>query len=363
MFIMRKYFVISLSLLVMLSCSGKKGNTGNEGEAAKADFVTEKNLVDTMTLQKRNFNKQLISNGKLRAIKKSELNFLSSGVIAEVYVKNGESVVKGQALASLDTKQPLYKLGQAKQRMEKAELDFADALIGYGYGRDTSKVPPELLKIIKIRSGYLSSVSDLRQAEEDLKNTTLKAPFSGKVANLTAKPYEQSSGVFCTLIDDSQFEVDFSLLESEMPFVKVGSNVRIYSYSEQDKNYTGVVTQINPLIDDNGQVKIMAKVTNSSGRLIEGMNVKAIVENTLRDKLVVPKGAVVMRDNFDVLFRLDKATGKAMWTYVKVEASNSDSHIVVANADKNAELNVGDIIIISGNLNLANDSKVEIKKR
>ncbi|MEN6618574.1 MAG: efflux RND transporter periplasmic adaptor subunit [Rikenellaceae bacterium] len=360
---MGKYLIFSLSVFMILSCSGKGGNTSAESDAAKADFVSEKNLVDTISLKKRDFNKQLLSNGKLRAITKSELNFLSSGVISEVYVKNGETVIKGQPLASLDKKQAIYKLDQAKQKMEKAELDFADALIGYGYGKDTLKVPADLLKIIKIRSGYLSSVSDLKQAEEDLKNTTLIAPFGGKVANLTAKPYEQASGIFCTLIDDSLFDVDFSLLESEMPFIKIGSNVKIISYSEPDKQYLGVVTQINPLIDDNGQVKILAKVANSSGRLIEGMNVKAMVENIVRDKLVVPKSAVVMRDNFDVLFRLDTATGKAMWTYVKVEASNSESHVVTANLDKNAELNIGDIIIISGNLNLADGSKVEIKKR
>jgi len=360
---MRKYLILSLSVFLILSCSGKKGNIKEESDAAKADFVSERNLVDTMTLKISDFNKQIISNGKLRAIKKGGLNFLTSGIISEIYVINGESVKKGQKIASLETKSATYKLNQAKQNMDKAELDFADAIIGYGYGKDSSKVPADLLKIIKIRSGYSNALSSLRQAEEDLANTSLFAPFAGKIANLTAKPFEQASGIFCTLIDDSQFEVDFSLLESEVPFVSRGSVVKVVSYSEPDRYYIGSVTQINPLIDDNGQVKVLAKVANSSGRLIEGMNVKALVENIARNKLVVPKSAVVMRDNYDVLFRLDKSTGKAMWTYVNVEMSNSEAHVVTANAEKNAELNVGDIIITSGNLNLANDSKVEIKKK
>ncbi len=360
---MRKFLILPISVFIILSCSGKGADSKAESDLAKADFVSEKNLVDTIILKKGDFNKQIISNGKLRAIKKSELNFAFAGVISDVLVKNGESVKKGQKIASLDTKQALYKLEQSKQSMEMAELDLTDAIIGYGYGKESSAVPPDLLKIIKIRSGYSNALSNLKQAEEDLRNTSLIAPFNGKIANLSAKPYEQASGVFCILIDDSEFEVEFSLLETEVPFVKPGSTVKVFTFSEPDRHYKGVVTQINPLIDDNGQVKVLAKVSNNSGRLIEGMNVKAVVETLIRGKLVVPKSSVVMRDNYDVLFRLDTTTGKAMWTYVKVEMSNSDSHVVIANSEKNAELNVSDIIITSGNLNLADGSNVVIKTK
>ena len=43
--------------------------------------------------------------------------------------------------------------------------------------------------------------------------------------------------------------------------------------------------------------------------------------------------------------------------------SNTESHAVTANIDKNADLNEGDIIITSGNLNLADGSNVEIKRK
>jgi len=360
---MKKRVLFLLSALMIFACSGNKGKVENESDLAKAEFVSERNLVDTMVLKRVNFNKQIISNGKLKAVKKSELKFLSSGVISEILVKNGEYIKTGAPIARLDKKDASYKLEQARLSMAKAELDFYDKLIGYGYSKDTSNVPSDLLKTIKINSGYTSAKGDLRQAEEALINTTLYAPFSGKVANMSAKPYESISEIVCTLIDDSQFEVEFGLLESEVPFVKVGSSIKICSYSEPDKFYKGSITQINPLVDENGQIKVLAMVSNTSGKLIEGMNTKVIVENLVYGKLVVPKSAVVMRDNFDVLFRLDKATNKAMWTYVTIEMSNTESHAVIANVDKNAELNIGDIIIISGNLNLADGSNIEIKKR
>lgn len=358
---MRHFLLISLALTLLLSCSGK--NSGNsEGSATKADFVAEKNLVDTMVLVKRDFNKQIISNGKLRAINKCELRFLTSGEISKIFVSNGKSVSKGQVIAKLNTQTASIRLEQASQRMDKAELDFADILIGFGYGRDTANVPKDILKVAKVRSGYTSSINDLKLTKLELSNANLIAPFSGKIANLKAKEYEQSSDAICTLIDDSAFEVDFNLLESEISFVKVGQTVKVASFVNPDTFYRGVVTQINPMVDDKGQINILAKVSNSGGKLLEGMNVKVLVENLIKNQLVVPKSAVVMRDNFEVLFRYD-GNGKAMWTYVNVAFSNSDSHVVAANPEKNAELNVNDVIITSGNLNLADGSNVEIKKR
>jgi hypothetical protein len=56
-------------------------------------------------------------------------------------------------------------------------------------------------------------------------------------------------------------------------------------------------------------------------------------------------------------------SGKAMWTYVKVEMSNTEFHSVTGHKEKNSEINEGDIIIVSGNLNLAEGSNIEIKTR
>ncbi|HBG24862.1 MAG: hypothetical protein A2X17_07965 [Bacteroidetes bacterium GWF2_41_61] len=361
--IMTKGIFITICALIIVSCSPKGGETTEDSEAAKAGFVAEKNLVDTIILKREDFNRQIITNGKLRAVRKSDLTFKSMGTISEIFVKNGDYIPAGEKIAQLETKDAQVKLKLASERMEKAELDFANELIGYGYGRDTSAVPAEVLKIVRIRSGYNSSINDLNQSLIDLKNTTLTAPFSGKIANIQGRVYEGATGAFCTLIDDSKFEVEFSLLESELSFIRVGNSVKVASFAEPEKFYTGVVSQINPVVDDKGQIKVMAVVNNSSGKLLEGMNVRVLAENLLHGKLVVPKSAVVMRDNFDVLFRLNPTTGKAMWTYVKVEMTNTGFHAVTANADKNAEINEGDIIIVSGNLNLAEGSNVEIKSR
>ena len=121
----------------------------------------------------------------------------------------------------------------------------------------------------------------------------------------------------------------------------------------------GSIVSINPTVDQNGQIAVTAEVPGSDN-LIDGMNVRITVENSVPDQLVVPKSAVVIRDNMEVLFRIDPNTGRSLWTYVNVLMSNTTEHVVEANKDRGADLNVGDRIIITGNLNLGDDRPVVI---
>ena len=84
--------------------------------------------------------------------------------------------------------------------------------------------------------------------------------------------------------------------------------------------------------------------------------IRVAVRERIAGKLVVPKSAVVIRDNEEVLFRY--RDGKALWTYVRTSLANSREYVVEANRDRGAELAPGDLIIVSGNLNLADGSEV-----
>ena len=340
------YYCLSSILLVgmVAGCGGAKEKEKEGSNAAKIVYVEEQNLVDTVVLRMQPFNKQIVGNGKLRAVTKSVLHFNGTGEIVDIRFKNGENVRKGEVIAQLDSTTAYLNLKQAQLTLDKSKIDRMDALIGFGYS-DTTNIPEEHRKVADIRSGYASAVNNLKQAEIALANTTLIAPFGGKIANLQSKVYEH---------------VDFNLLESEIGFVWKGQRVKVAVFNAPDHYFDGEVTQINPLVDDKGQINVRAQVNNATGELLEGMNVSVLVENMISDQLVVPKSAVVIRDNQEVLFRMSPE-GRSIWTYVHVLMSNSDSHVVAANTDKGAELNVGDVIITSGNLNLADNSEVVVK--
>lgn len=346
--------LLIVALLGAVACGNEKKK--DEKEIGKSEELRRLIMVDTMLLKKRTFQKQIVCNGKLRAVQKSDLNFDGAGVITEINGANGDYVNKGTVLAALDNKEAMIELEKSRRTMEKADIDLQDKLIGQGYTADTSAVPTAILRNVKISSGYVNAVDQLEAAKRRLASCYLIAPFSGRIANLDAKVYDRSANKLCTLIDDSYFDVEFSILEAEIEEIARKQRVKIIPFINDEKTFYGDVTEINPLIDEHGQVKIRARVRNTDKYLMEGMNVKIILEREIKNSFVVPREAVVLRDGFQVVFCYQE--GKAIWTYVDVVMSNIDSHVITGNAKKQTTISENDIVITSNNLNLADGTDV-----
>jgi RND family efflux transporter MFP subunit len=241
--------------------------------------------------------------------------------------------------------------------LERAKLELLNELINLGYSlSDTLKIPPEVMKIAKIKSNYLQSQNNYTTAEYNLKAATLQAPFSGVVANLTVKEFNQPGGeAFCTIIDNRSPEVVFNILENELPLLNVNDKVIVSPFSQATYTVEGRITEINPLIDKNGMVRIKAVINNKDNKFYEGMNVKVRVQRLLGKQLVIPKSALVLRTNRKVVFAL--ANNRARWVYVETAQENSDSYVVTDG------LHVGDSIIYEGNINLAHESRVVLDNK
>lgn len=350
---------ILTAALCLAACKGGGGKALKEG---KLEYSPEVNAVEAVTLKKTDFPRQLLSNGKLSASSRAVLKFGTAGTIKEIHAVNGQRVNAGQVIARLDRPDLKLALESARISLEKARLDLYDVLAGQGYAaRDTASVPAEVLEMAKMRSGYVAAANSLVRAEYDFSLTVLKAPFSGRVADLNVKLYDQAPAEeFCTILDDSTFDVDFTVMESEYPLIERGLAVKVSPFADAARTFTGRITSINPTVDKDGQIAVKAAVKGSEA-LVDGMNVKVTVEKTVPLQLVVPRSAVVVRDGLDVLFTF-QPDGTARWVYVKILASNRDSFVVEGNSDRGAHLAEGEKVIISSNLNLADGSQVRIKE-
>lgn len=349
---MRILLILLYVACLAVSCTSTQGKT--DEESSKIAFREELNEVKTMNLVTSTFQKELVSNGKLRAFCKCDLNFKLSGVVKKLTVSNGTFVKKGAVLATLEDFEQKNRLAKSKQLLSKAHLDLEDVLIGQGYeGKDTLQIPKEVLRIAKLKSGFSSARLEYEKAQYDFEATRLLAPFTGVVANMNAHIYDRTntSKPFCTLIDRKSFEAKFSVMESELKDLQKGQTVRVFPFAFEGE-YVGKITQINPVIEDNGLVKITARVTNNGGKLLEGMNVRVLIQNKLPNQLVVPKSAVLLRQNKEVVFT--HKDGTAIWHYVSTGQENSTSYTITDG------LQAGDEVIIDGNLNLAHEAKVKV---
>lgn len=358
---MKTRYLIAVFVTVMAACTGgKEENKDDSGMEMHQQQMSE-TYVDTMVLHREEFNKQIVCNGRLRAKAKSELNFNGQGIISEVFVKEGWHIGKGKLIATLDKQDRQRELEKAEHELRRAKVELTDKLIGLGYN-DMNAVPADVMERAEVMSGYYSAKFQLQSAKKALEECNLYAPFSGRVADLEAKRFQKNDKV-CTLIDDSGFEVEFRILEAEalarrsqLSGVRIGQKVKVTPFVQDSIQYEGRVTEINPLVDDKGLVKVKAQLGNGGGTLLDGMNVRVIVEEKMQHMFVVPKDAVVERDGYHVIFLLEE--GKAVWTYVDVVHSNISSFAITGCQRKETTIKEGDIVITSGNLNLADGTEV-----
>jgi RND family efflux transporter MFP subunit len=321
----------------------------------RKENLEEKNPVDTMVLTKGTFYREFSSNGKLEALQKAKLRFNVSGELKNIHVENGQKVEKGQLLAKLEDFSLKNEVKKARNQLKKARINFKDILIGQGYNaKDTASVPDAFLKIAKVKSGLADARTSLKEVEHKLQSASLYAPFSGVVANIDKKEYDQigSGENFCTLINNKRYHVKFTVLESEMDEISQGK--KIIAKPLAGGKFRGVIDYINPVVDENGLVTVRGLVKNSNGKLLEGMNVKVMVRTKIPNRLIIPKNAIVLRQNKEVVFTVKKDS-IAIWNYVKTGYENS-SHYTIKEG-----LKAGDTVIVSGNVNLAHESTVVIQ--
>lgn len=358
-YIMKFVIIPLLSLCLISGCKKNEDSKDvatvpfSERSTHNSDDIPE---VEVIQILPSTFYHEIASNGKTTAHEKVDVNFQTQGLISEIFVKNGQHVAKGQKLASLDTYKLQNQADKDRNLMEAALLELQDVLIGQGYDPEhPENVPKDVMRLARLRSGVEQAETTLSASTHALQEATLVSPIGGVVANLSSKQYNHtSSEPFCRIINDTRMDVEFSIIESDMSLINLWDTVTISPYSNPDKTIKGHIAEINPMVNDNGMVKVWASADGTKG-LVDGMNVRIRMKRHAEEALVVPKSAVVMRTGKQVIFTI--RNGKAFWNYITVGLENLDQYTIQDG------LHSGDSVIVSGNINLAHESPVRIISR
>lgn len=343
---MNQLIILLLFAVFLSSCNSKTDQQKNFG---RMNHFEDQNIVVTGFARKGTFYREFESNGKLEAVRRAVLQYELDEEILSVDVKNGQRVEKGQVLSVLVGTNQQYTYEKADRMIDKSLLELENVLIGMGYQlKDTLTVPENLLRVALIRSGYADAVSEKKMAAINLKKVKVTAPFSGVVAGLEAKPFNRSGQYkeFCTLIDDSSFEVEFPVLENEAAQLKVGMPLVVIPYAFENDTIAGRLSAVNPTVNEAGMVLAIATVPNKTGKLTDGMNVKVIVRDAVPNQLIIPKSAVTLRQERKVVFVCKNDT--AHWRYVTIGEENAQFCTISGN-----QIKPGEEVVVDGNFNLS----------
>jgi RND family efflux transporter MFP subunit len=314
-----RFLFLGLLSFLLLGCGAE-----DDAQPANSDsFVRPAKLataVSVLAAARREFP------GTVEAAQHSALAFRVSGELVQLPVKAGDAVKKGQILAQLD--QADYKNAlsdrQAKYDLAKVQYDQIKALIEKQYASKT--------RLDEVRASLKAARSALSMAQDNLRYTTLTAPFDGVVARVDVENYQsvQAMNPILELQDASDVDIVFSVPEALLTKLNpetarsICGEVRFDARPDQRFNacYKKHETVPDPLTRTYQVVFGMPQ--NAQFSVLPGMSVSVMVDlspimlSGVEDQgVAVPMASVFEEAGSTYVWRLDEQM-RTLKTQVKV---------------------------------------------
>lgn len=293
------------------------------------------------------------------------------GTLTQVSVEEGEHVKKGQGLARLDDTQYVAQLDAAQAEYAAAQAQIVkaratvkqdqedaarlNAVVAKGYvskqaaeQANTQVATDRALQDVAVKQAAAAK-ANITLAKVNVGYTIIAAPFAGVVTVKDAEvgqivsPYTVGGGGIATIVDMNSLEVDVDVNETYISRVKPDMPVQAVLDAYPDWKIPAHVIAIIPSADKSkATVKVRIALDKKNPRIIPQMGVRAsfLEKQEANAKplpgVLVPKSAVVKRDDKDVVFVVDK--GRAERTPVTPGADFSDMKQITQGLSAGAEV-------------------------
>jgi membrane fusion protein (multidrug efflux system) len=302
--------------------------------------------------------------GQVRSDAEGIIKTEMGGRVARVLVRPGDAVQKGQPLVELDPVPFDLALQAAEVDMRSKEQAYGDL-----YRPDsaiTGRMPPQArLDAFVIRSGLAASRVALEKARYERARSTILAPFAGVVDRVTTVPGDLlgNGAEISRLVDLRNLRIEASVLEHDLPLIKIGGEAVITSAAAAGQSFNGRVVAVLPIVDSTTRSGRAYVRTTGTGALRPGMYADVRLEaQRLPNRRLVPTRAIIQRDGRDLVMVI--RGGRAQWTYIQVGRSNGRQTEVLPDSGSGLiPVNPGDQVITEGHLTLIHDAQVRVVAR
>lgn len=345
--------------LLQGACQSK---AGNKEEPDQYNPVQQGAPIQVQTAPSRYqpFEYLVQSNGRIRPRQEQAWLADDAIVLRRLAGQNGSAFRKGAVIAEFDNASTLMKLQKAKLALYNADKEYQSALLGYeNLLKDRPAEEVEAIKKkLRISSGLSYAEHEIRELEQDLEKSVIRAPFDGILADVQVQQgiKLQPAQKMFRLYDPSALILEVSVLEGDIYLLKPGIMATVSPVADNTQACRAQLTGINPYVDANGMVQVTLQVQPQRGGplLFPGMNCTATLRVPLAPCVVVPKDAVVMHDGRPVVFT--EENGLAKWHYVVTGRENGKEIEIREGLEKDQQ------VIVSNNLQLAHDAPVRAVK-
>lgn len=345
---------IALTFLAVACVSLSACNAADPAENVNEVVEEPGTAVNTKILQPEEFDRVIITGGLLQAESTVYVMPKVSGMeeITEVYVKVGDEVTEGQALAKLDQESAMLQYDSTKLQYDEAVKNLNNMKALYDMGA-ISKNDYESVET-QVKGLEIS----LRGLQLTLDNLVITAPISGSIVSSSAEvgSYASASSSLFTISDTSTLEIVAGISEGNVSKLSVGEQVSVRIPTANNAVYAGRIVEISKVMDTNSKsYPVRIALDNKDGTFLAGMYAEvSITTDRVSDCLVVPVDAISYREDEEVVMVV--VDGKAEERVIQTGINDGDYYVV------NEGLLAGDEVIVKGNTDLVNGEKVTVTK-
>ena len=312
-------------------------------------------IVSTFRIIKQDFNHYVELQGDVKSEKIISIYPEFSGIINELFVESGESVGKGQILATIDDgglKQQLSQL-QITYNLAKTTYERQERLWGQKIGSE--------IQYLESKSMFEAQSKAIEQLTKQLNKTIIKAPFSGIIDNVIVKKGEvvyPGRSNLMLLVNMQEMYVESKVPENYINSITKGKDVVIEAPMLNialKSKIRLVANYINPL---NRTYRIEAEIPKNNYKIKPNLNVKLKVNDyTSKDAILIMLNHINIDSNNDeYVYKIINKDGKnyALKTIIETGKNNGNFIEVLKGLTENDE------IVSEGARKITNNSEVKI---
>jgi RND family efflux transporter MFP subunit len=311
--------------------------------------MTLANLV-LATVQRGNLTVSVTGTGNLALSTKVDLTFNMSGTVQEVLVGEGDTVEKGQVIATLDTSEWETQLITLKEGLLQAKMSLENAEMNLEKTEEatTSEFREWQIEIDEMQVTLAEDhLKDAEKALEEANEASpeVTAPFDGFITkvNVSGGDEVKKGTVAATLADPNEFAVDILVSEMDISQVDVGRKGIVKADAAPTISLPAKVTHISPTatiqqgvvnykvtvevespeaVAQEQQTAGQAVVTPKTSQFREGMSVTVnIIIQEKKDVLLVPNGAITTQGGQSYV-QMISSNSTIAWKAIKTGITN-----------------------------------------
>lgn len=267
--------------------------------------------IELGAIEQKQLTASLKTNGVLKVPNqnRASINSLYSGVIKSLLVQPGNSVVKGQTIATIANPEFIQiqdeymginsKMVLAEQEYNRQkELNAGNA----GALKNLQAAETELRTLRSRKSSleqqlHLMEINPVTLINGQLVSVlSIRSPIDGVVSNVIAQmgSYVNASTTVAEIVDNSQLHLDLFVYEKDLPKLKNNQIIHFTLTNNPGKEYDAQIYSLGSSFEGESKaVTVHAMVKSNKTGLIDGMNVTAVISLNKNTVPAVPSDAIV----------------------------------------------------------------------